>query len=221
MARLRSFSAASWASPVAPSAVPSAPSMAGSWRLLRVHEAADDDTGHEAGRLLPTANGPKASGSVLHGGEELVGGGRGDEVQRDADLLPLVLDGDLVLGRLAQDGDVELEAVRVARVGQQLLGLVRVVAELLVQRRVEARRALGEELRRRPGRRGAGPSRWPRGRWRSRERAARPCSRRPGWSAPVLSRTGKPTIVPPDLTTLCLDSTRSTVVASSAPPTSA
>ena len=91
-------------------------------------------------------------------------------------------------------------------------GLVRVVAELLVQRRVEAGGGLGEELRGRPGARVQVVRRSTRGRWRSRSPAAASSLANAGLVAPVLSVTGKPTIVPPTLTVLWRDSTSSIVV---------
>ena len=223
MARLRSFSAASWASPVAPSASPSAPSMSGSLVSLRVHEAA---VRRRRPRSRPAAAPPRTARRPAGRCCTAANSWSVEVAVTKLSVTPTcfhwLLDGDLVLGRLAQDGDVELEAVRVAR--RRPAAAWPWPGRSRTPRPAPGRSpcgALGEELRRRRGRRGAGRSRWPRGRWRSRARAAPPRSRRPGWSAPVLSRTGKPTIVPPDLTTLCLDSTSSTVVASSAPPTSA
>src|SRR3954466_10831645 len=118
IAALRSFSAVSCSAPVEPRALPSEPWTAGSVACCRFANPPTTTPATKPAGLLPTPNGPKASGwggaagesgGGGGGGEELVGRRRRHEVQRDADLLPLLLDRQLVSRRLAEHGDVDLQ----------------------------------------------------------------------------------------------------------------
>ena len=174
--------------------------------LLQVHEAAVDHARDEAERVADRQRRRPAERVGGGRGEDRVGRGRGDEVQRDADLPAHCF----WMAIWSVSGwpstiDVEGEAVRVAGLGQQLLGLVRVVGVLGRPAPGRSRRRPRGTAARSAGHRGAGRSRWPRGRCRSTSASRTSTSPNAGLVAPVLSNTGKPTIVPPISTTVCLD----------------